>query len=120
MARGDTVVRLLVHWLVVSVSLAAAAYLLPGVRIDSLQALLMGGLAIGLVNAVVRPILSWLAFPITVLTLGLFYFIVNGAAFAIAAWLVPGFTVRSLGAAVLGALVVSLISWLLGRWAEGD
>lgn len=113
-------VRLLVHWLVISVSLAAAAYLLPGVRVDSVEALAIGGLAIGFANAIVRPILSWLTFPLTLLTLGLFYFVVNGLAFAFAAWLVPGFTVQSFGAAVLGALVVSLVSWLLGRWADED
>lgn len=112
--------RLLVHWLVVSVSLAAAAYLLPGVRIASFEALALGGLAVGFANAVVRPILAWLTFPITLLTLGLFYLVVNGLAFAFAAWIVPGFDVTSLGSAVLGALVVSIISWLLGRWADED
>jgi putative membrane protein len=67
-----------------------------------------------LVNAVVRPILVILTLPITIMTLGVFYLIVNGAAFALAAALVPGFGVASLGAAVIGALVVSLVSWILG------
>jgi putative membrane protein len=71
-------------------------------------------LVLGLVNAVVRPILVILTLPITILTLGVFYLIVNGMAFALAAALVPGFAVASLGAAVIGALVVSLVSWILG------
>ena len=69
---------------------------------------------IGVVNAFVRPVLVILTFPITVLTLGFFYLIVNGAAFGLAAALVPGFTVASFGAAVGGAVIVGLVSWALG------
>jgi len=79
-----------------------------------LGTLLFSALVLGLVNAVVRPVLVILTLPITIITLGVFYLIVNGVAFAIAAALVPGFTVASLGSAVIGALVVGLVSWLLG------
>jgi putative membrane protein len=106
--------RFLIHWLVVTLSLAGAAWLLPGVSIQSLGALALGGLVLGFVNAVVRPVLKLLSLPITVLTLGLFLLVVNGVAFGLAAWLTPGFTVSSFGSAVLGALAVSVISWLLG------
>jgi putative membrane protein len=104
----------LVHWGITSVALAASAYLVPGIRVTSLAALLLAAIVLGLVNAVVRPILVLLTLPITVLTLGLFYLVVNGAAFGLAAALVPGFMVASLGAAVLGALIVGVVSWLLG------
>ena len=70
-------------------------------------------LVLGFVNAVVRPILVVLTLPLTVLTLGLFYLVVNGAAFGLAAALVPGFEVASLGSAVEGALVVAVVSWLI-------
>jgi putative membrane protein len=86
----------------------------PGIQVSSLGTLLFSALVLGLVNAVVRPILVILTLPITILTLGVFYLIVNGVAFALAAALVPGFAVASLGAAVIGALVVSLVSWILG------
>jgi putative membrane protein len=76
--------------------------------------LAIGGLVLGLVNAIVRPVLNLLSLPITILTLGLFLFVVNGVAFALAAWLTPGMGVRSLGDAILGALIVSLVSWGLG------
>jgi putative membrane protein len=66
------------------------------------------------VNAFVKPALVVLTLPITILSLGLFYLVVNGIDFALAAALVPGFAVASLGAAILGALVVGLGSWLLG------
>jgi putative membrane protein len=114
------VVRLLVHWGTVSIALWVADYLLAGVRVSSLETLVVAGLVLGLVNALVRPVLAFLAFPITLLTLGLFYLVVNGAAFGIAAWLVPGFRVDSVVAAILGALVVSVVSWFIGLFTGGD
>jgi putative membrane protein len=106
--------RFLIHWLITATALGAAAHVVPGIQVSSLGTLLFSALVLGLVNAVVRPILVILTLPITILTLGLFYLIVNGVAFALAAALVPGFAVASLGAAVIGALVVSLVSWILG------
>jgi putative membrane protein len=77
-----------------------------------------GALVLGLVNAIVRPVLVLLTLPITLLTIGFFYLIVNGAAFALAAGLVPGFAVASFGASVVGALGVSVVSFLL-NWLVG-
>lgn len=111
-------IRFIVHWLVVSAALAAAAWLLPGVHVSSIGSLLCGGLAIGLVNAVVRPVLTLLSLPITILTLGLFLLVVNGAAFALAAWLTPGFAVANLWWAILGSLVVSVVSWFASTIGE--
>lgn len=106
--------RFLAHWLIVTIALAAAAWLLPRVAIASWPALLIAALVLGFVNAVVRPILVLLTFPITILTFGLFYLVVNGAAFGLAALVVPGFAVVGCGWAILGALVVSLCSWFTG------
>jgi putative membrane protein len=106
----------LIHWLVVTLGLAAAAYLVPGVNVSSGAALAFGALVLGFVNAVVRPVMTLLTLPLTVVTLGLFYLVVNAAAFGLAAALVPGFTVASFWAAVLGALVVSLVSWFVGSF----
>lgn len=109
--------RFLLHWFSVTLALAVVAWIVPGVHLTSWAALILGGLAIGLANALVRPVLAFLTLPITVLTLGLFYLVVNGASFGLAAWFVRGFSVDSLGAAVVGALLVSLISsfveWVL-------
>jgi putative membrane protein len=105
-----------VHWFVLAIALWVAAYLVPGVGVASWQSLAIGALILGFVNAVVRPILTILTLPITILTLGLFYLIVNAAAFGLAAALVPGFSVASLGSAVLGALVVSVVSWFIGMF----
>lgn len=103
-----------IHWLITAAALAVSARIVPGIHVTSIAALIVAGLVLGLVNAFVRPVLVVLTLPITILTLGLFYLIVNGAAFGLAAALVPGFTVASLGSAVGGALVVGIVSWLLG------
>ncbi len=108
----------LIHWLVVAVSLWVATNLVPGVRVSSTNTLLLAALVLGLINALIRPILFIITLPITILTLGLFYFVVNGLAFALAAALVPGFTVTSFMSAVIGALVVSVVSWILGSIAR--
>ncbi len=104
----------LLHWAIVAAALWLAAYFIPGVLISSVPALLIAALVLGLVNALVRPVLTILTLPITIITLGLFYLVVNGIAFGLAAALVPGFEVSGLGSAVLGALLVSVISWVLG------
>jgi putative membrane protein len=101
------------HWLITAVALAVSARMVPGIYLGSWAVLLVAALVLGLANAVVRPVLVILTFPITIITLGLFYLVVNGAVFALAAALVPGFRVASLGSAVVGALVVSLVSFLL-------
>ena len=104
----------LAHWLTTAAALAVAAVVLPGVRVDGLFSLALAALVLGFVNAVVRPLLLLLTLPFTVLTLGLFYFVVNGLAFALAAFLVPGFGVASFFSAVLGAAAVGLVSWFIG------
>jgi putative membrane protein len=106
--------RFLIHWLVVMIALAVTAWLLPGVNVQSFVALALGGLVLGLVNALVRPVLHVLSLPITLLTLGLFIFVVNGVAFGLAAFLTPGFTVSGLWQAILGSVLVSVVSWILG------
>ena len=106
--------QFLAHWLTIALALSGAAWLLPGVEITSLTALLIAAPVLGFVNAVIKPILILLTLPITMMTLGLFYFVVNGLAFAFAAWLVPGFSVQSLGWAMIGALLVGTVSWFIG------
>ncbi len=109
----------LIHWVIVGLGLWVAANLVSGVTLASWTSLAIGALVLGFVNAVIRPILTLLTLPFTILTLGLFYFVVNAAAFALAAALVPGFTVGSFWAALFGALVVSLVSWGVGSFAGG-
>ncbi len=108
--------RFLAHWLTTAAALGVTAWILPGVRVDSLAALAVSALVLGFVNAIVRPLLVLLTLPFTVLTLGLFYFVVNGIPFGLAAFLVPGFSVASFFTAVLGAFVVGVTSWFIGTF----
>jgi len=110
--------RFLVHWLTTALALFVCSRILPGVHVDSPATLAVAALVLGFINAIIRPILLFLTLPITFLTLGLFYFVVNGLAFALAAWLVPGFDVDSIGWAILGSIVVSLFSWFLSSFGR--
>ena len=112
--------RFLIHWLIIALALWVTAYILPGVDIGSTQALAIAAIVLGLINALIRPILTLLTLPITILTLGLFYLVVNGFTFLLASALVPGFDVHGFWWAVLGALVVSVISSFVGAFAADD
>ena len=107
------ILRLLLVWLINAVALIAVAYLMPSVSVSSFGAALVAALVLGLVNAVVRPVLILLTLPVTVLTLGLFIFVLNGLLFwAVGSWL-EGFTVGGFWAGVLGAVLFSIVSWVL-------
>ena len=102
-----------------ALGLWAATRLVPGVRLEGLSSFLLAALLLGVVNAVVRPILVLLTLPVTVLSLGLFMLVVNGAMLAIVAALMPSFRLAGLGSAILAAIVVSLTAWLAGRVGPG-
>lgn len=110
----------LVHWLVDAGALYLTARLVPGIHIDGAWTLLLAALVIGFVNAVVKPILVVLTLPITVLTLGLFYLVLNAILFGLAAALTPGFELTGFGAAFLGALVLSVVGMVLHAVVPGD
>jgi putative membrane protein len=105
--------RFLLRLLLNGVAVLFAAWLIPGLRVDTPATAIIAGIALGLVNAIVRPLLLLLTLPLTLLTLGLFIFVVNAVCLALVAWLVPGFSISGFGAALLGAIVISLVSWLL-------
>ena len=105
---------------ITALGLWAAATIVPGITIAGWRSLVVAALVLGLVNAIVRPVLLFLTLPITVLTLGLFLLVVNGISLVIVAWLVPGFAVAGLGAATLGALVVGLTSWFASTFISGS
>jgi putative membrane protein len=104
----------LLHTVVVGIAVWVATQVVSGVSASGTIPLLIMAVVLGLVNAVIKPILVVLTLPLTILTLGLFYFVVNGLAFGLAAALVPGFHVAGLWPAILAGLVVSLVSWLIG------
>ncbi len=106
--------------LITAFGLWAAAAIVPGVVITGWQALLVSALLLGIVNAVIRPVILILTLPLTVLTLGLFILVVNGISLGIVAWLVPGFHLAGLWAATLGACVVGITSWFASSFVGGS
>ena len=106
--------------LITALGLWAATKLVPGVQINGWGNLLVAALLLGIVNAVIRPVILILTLPLTVLTLGLFILVVNGISLAVVAWLMPGFTLSGLGSAILGSVIVGLTSWLASTFVGGS
>ena len=100
--------KLMLKWVLNSVALFFVMKLMSGIQIDRFQELLLATLVIGLLNAFLRPIILLLTLPVTVMTLGLFTFVINGLIFYLAAHLVPGFHVAGFGSAIIAALLYSL------------
>lgn len=105
--------RLVLHWMISSVSLMIVAELLPGIRLAGLGAAIVAPLVIGLINATLGLALKILTLPLTLLTLGLFWLVINGLMLQVAAALVPGFSVAGFWSAFFGAIVLSIVSMLL-------
>jgi putative membrane protein len=103
-----------------AVALFAVVRLIPGISVTGVGNLVVSSVVLGLLNAVLRPILSLFSLPITILTLGLFTFVINGVVFALVAWVVPGFSVAGFGSAMLGAFAFSVISFILSMIVRPD
>ena len=105
---------------ITGLGLWAAETIVPGVRIDGWGNLIVAALLLGIVNAVIRPIILILTLPLTILTLGLFILVVNGISLSLVAWLMPSFSLSGLGAAILASIVVGLTSWLASAFVGGS
>ena len=101
--------KILIKWLLSAGALLVVAYLYGGVQVNSFSSAMIAALVIGLLNAVLRPILVVLTLPVTIVTVGLFLFVVNGLMFWAASGLLSGFHVAGFWAAMLGALIYSLL-----------
>lgn len=117
--RQEQIVAFLVRWATLAAAVWVAAQLVDGITLEGWRSTLAVALILGLLNAIVRPALFWLSLPLTVLTLGLFLLVLNAAMLGLAAWIAGKFdaihfTVDGFGAAFLGALVITVVSWLIG------
>lgn len=104
---------LIVGWIIFSLAIYATAYLLPGIQIPDFTTALVAAIGLGLINAVIKPILLILTLPLNIVTLGLFTFVINALMVLLAGELVPGFFVENFWWALLFSLVVSVINALL-------
>ncbi|MGH7708099.1 MAG: phage holin family protein [Vulcanimicrobiaceae bacterium] len=108
---GNFIIRLVIN----ALALLAVAYVVPGVHVVGFGAALIAAIVLGIVNAILKPILIILSLPIEILTLGLFTFVINALLFWLVAHFVPGFTVDGFLAAFLGALLLTVVSFLLSQ-----
>ena len=107
---------LLIRWLLNTLALFVVVELVPGFHYRSIVSLAIAALVLGLLNAIVRPILFVLTLPLTIITLGLFLIILNAIMLELTAWLLrPGFRIDNFVAAVIGAIVLGIISWITNR-----
>ena len=105
--------RLILLWILNAVALLTVAYVMPSIHVASFGAALLAALVLGLINAVLRPLLLLLTLPVTLLSLGLFIFVLNGLMFWLAGSLIEGFVVSGFWPAVFGSLLYSIVSWAL-------
>ncbi|MFZ1500428.1 MAG: phage holin family protein [Giesbergeria sp.] len=105
--------KILAKWLLSATTLLAVAYLYSGVQVESFGSALIAAFVIGLFNAVLRPVLVILTLPVTIVTVGLFLFVINALMFWAAASVLSGFHVSGFGAALLGSLIYSLLGLLI-------
>jgi putative membrane protein len=112
--------RFLLKVLLNAVALFAADYLLDGIVLSGPGATLIAGLVLGFVNALVKPVVFVLTLPLTLVTLGLFIFVVNAICLGLTAAIVPGFEIYGFWSAVGGAFIVSLVSWSLNALTKEE
>ena len=103
--------NLLLVWLINALALLVLPYVVPSVQVDGFVTALVAALVLGFVNTLLRPVLVLLTLPVTLVSLGLFIFVINGLLFWMVANLLDGFHVEGFGSAVLGAIVYAVISW---------
>jgi putative membrane protein len=109
----------LLVWLINALALLVLPYVVPSVRVDSFLTALVAALLLGLVNTLIRPLLVLLTLPVTLVTLGLFVFVINALLFWFVASFVQGFSVGGFGSAFFGAIVYALISWAASHLVFG-
>lgn len=114
--REVAVIGILIRWIILTVSIIIASYLLEGIHISGFFSAFFAAAALGILNALFRPILLILTLPINILTLGLFTFIINALMLKMASGIIPGFEVHGFWTAVIGSLIISVISWLLNSF----
>ncbi len=112
--------KFLVRAVFAALGLWAASAVVPGVNVSNTGTLILAAILLGVVNALVRPVLVILTLPLTILTLGLFLLVVNAATIGLVAWLLRGFTVDGLIPGVLAAIVTGVASWIGGMAIRDD
>lgn len=109
---------ILIRWLILTAAVLAAAFLVDGIQIDNFFSGLAAAAVLGILNALARPILLLVTLPVTILTFGLFIFVINALLLMMASGLVSSMHISGFGSALLGSLVISLVGWLLNAFVS--
>jgi putative membrane protein len=117
---GGFMLGFFLRWSINLLAIVIAGSVIPGIRIQSIEMGIIAAGFFGVVNAIIRPVVLILTLPINLLTLGLFTLVINAAMLKLVSDVVPGFAIESFWAAFLGALLISLISWLMNIFVGGD
>lgn len=110
--------KMLFHWIISTIAILIAAYLVPGVSVTTTSALI-AAVVLGALNLFIRPILVVLTLPITVITLGFFSLVINALLVMLVAYIVPAFFIADFWTALLFALVLSIVNWVFHFWSRG-
>lgn len=111
-------INLLLKILGTGLILIIISYLVPGITVNSFQTAVIAGIIFGLINITIKPILTILAFPINIITLGFFGFVINVFCFWLMSYFVSGFSIGSINAAIIGSIIMALLMWLLNLFLD--
>ena len=107
--------KIIIHWLILTLAVLATPFIVSGIHVNSLLTAVVVAAILGFINTVIKPIVTILTLPINIVTLGLFSVILNGLFFWFVAGVVSGFTIDTFTAAILGALVISILNWIMSK-----
>src|SRR4030065_2445751 len=109
-------ILVITRWLIITVAILLASCVVSGIRIDSLLTAIIAAGILGLINVFIKPVLIVLTLPLNIITLGVFTFFINALLLQLVAYMIPGFEVEGFLAAFLGALIISVVSWLANHF----
>jgi len=110
---------IITRWLIITVAILLASQFVPGIKVDTLSTAVIAACVLGLINIFVRPVLVLLTLPLSILTLGLFYFFLNAFMLELVSYFVTGFVVRDFFSAFFGSLIISIVSWVANSFISG-
>lgn len=109
---------ILIRWFILTAAIVSASYVIPGIEVRDVSSAFFAAAILGVLNAFVRPVLFLLTLPLTILSFGLFLFVINALMLKMASGMIPGFHVYGLGSAILGSLVISVVNWFLSSFVS--
>ena len=110
-------IRITIKWLALTAAIMVTSYLIDGISVDSISSAFLAAAVLGILNVLLRPIALILTLPVNILSLGLFTFVINAFMLIITSRLIPGFNVNGFWAAIIGSLLISIVSWTINIFA---